>query len=129
MSTTFDPDELARCAQLVDEVSQWVIDYTGNQYSNRNYYPLGVPAVIKGVAARAVARGMNADPTNFSVLTVGDITEQYNGLLDFPESDQKILDLEGGGKTTVYLASGGSYPYCGPGIAVVGPCGGGCGCL
>lgn len=113
MRTTFDSADLALAAQLIDEVSDYIEDYTGKDFSNVNMFPDGIPHTIRGVAARAVIRGMTSEPSNLTTLTVGDITEVFGTLLDFSAADQKILDMAGGGYGTIYLASRGGYPYGG----------------
>lgn len=53
-------------------------------------YP--VPNDIKGVAASAVIRELSTEPTDAKQITVGDVTEIFGGLLDFPPGDQHTID-------------------------------------
>ena len=51
-----------------------------------------VPADIKGVATEAVIRALLTTPTSLKVMKVGDVEEQFGGLLDFPPADQRVID-------------------------------------
>lgn len=55
-------------------------------------YGMEVPPDIKGVVTDAVFRGLNSLPSGLKSLTVGDVIEEYNGLLDFPQYDLDIID-------------------------------------
>lgn len=55
-------------------------------------YGLPVPDDIKGVLIDAVFRGLNSLPSGLKSLTVGDVIEEYNGLLDFPQYDLDIIE-------------------------------------
>lgn len=103
MAVTFTDAEKVQCAQLVDEISEFIHVYTGKEFDNPNYYPKGIPATISGVASRAVIRGMNSVPVDLTTLTVGDVTEVYATFLDFPAADKQILELYGGGVGTFHL--------------------------
>lgn len=92
-----------RCVQLIDEVSQDIFDQTGEDFTSVNLYPDGVPATIKGIAARAVIRGLNTDSSSMKSLQVGDVVETYGGLLDYPPGDAKKLAKYGGNEESWQL--------------------------
>lgn len=107
METTFSTAEKNKCSQLIDEVSEDVFAQTDEDFLDPNLYT-EVPASIRGVVCRAVIRGMLSEPTNLKSQQVGDVVEEFGGLLDYPPGDQRQLDQYGAGTGTFHL-DGGCY--------------------
>lgn len=63
-----------------------------------------VPLVIQTIATDAVRRALATAPTGLKAKIVGDVQYQYdNAALDFPPTDQEVLDRFGGDEGTIEL--------------------------